>query len=80
MSTRFSIAILLTMIVSSVLFGIGAVTVLSIPSLAKHAPVLLPGVIAVSFAFAPIFSWMIAPTLRAKYSREVEAKRAIVAA
>jgi membrane protein YqaA with SNARE-associated domain len=75
MSTRFSISLLLSMMVSAVLFGIGATTVLSIPSLSEHAPILLPIVIVLSFVFGPIVSWVIAPKLRAKYSREVEAKR-----
>ena len=78
MSTRFSISLLLSMMVSAVLFGIGATTVLSIPSLSEHAPVLLPIVIVLSLVFAPIFSWVIAPKLRAKYSRQVEARRSVV--
>lgn len=77
MSTRFSISLLLSMMISAVLFGIGATTVLSTASLSEHAPVLLPIVIVVSLVFAPIFSWVIAPKLRAKYSREVEAKRLV---
>ena len=75
MSTRFSISLLLSMMVSAVLFGIGAIIVLSIPSLSEHAPVLLPIVIVLSFVFAPIFAWVIAPKLRARYSRKVEARR-----
>ncbi len=78
MSTRFSISLLLNMMVSAVLFGIGATTVLSIPGLSEHAPVLLPIVIVLSLIFAPIFSWVIAPKLRAKYSREEEAQRSLV--
>ena len=78
MSTRFSISLLLSMMVSAVLFGIGAIIVLSIPSLSEHAPVLLPIVIVLSFVFAPIFSWVIAPKLRAKYSRKAEARRLVV--
>ena len=49
MSTRFSISLLLSMMVSAVLFGIGATIVLSIPSLSEHAPILLPIVILLSF-------------------------------
>ena len=78
MSTRFSISLLLSMMVSAVLFGIGATVVLSIPSLSEHAPILLPIVILLSFIFAPFFSWVIAPKLRAKYSREVEARRTVM--
>jgi hypothetical protein len=78
MSTRFSIALLLGMMISAVLFGIGATTVLSIPSLSERAPVLLPIVIVLSLALTPIFSWVLAPKLRAKYSREAVAKRAVL--
>jgi hypothetical protein len=78
MSTKFSISVLLFMMVSAVLFAIGATTVLSIPRLSEHAPVLLPIVIVCSFVLAPIFSWVIAPQLRAKHSREVEVKRSMV--
>ena len=78
MSTRFSISLLLSMMVSAVLFGIGAIAILSIPSLSEHAPILLPIVIVLSFVFAPIFSWVIAPKLRAKYSRKAEARRLVV--
>lgn len=78
MSTRFSISVLLFMMVSAVLFGIGATTVLSIPSLSERAPVLLPIVIVLSFVLAPIFSWVIAPKLRARYAREAEVKRSMV--
>jgi hypothetical protein len=78
MSNRLSISVLLFMIVSAVLFGIGATTVLSIPSLSERAPVLLPIVIVLSFVLAPIFAWLIAPKLRAKYSRVAEAKRSMV--
>lgn len=76
MSIRMSISLLLSMMVASVLFGIGATAVLSISSLSKYATLLLPLVIVASFALAPVISWMIAPMLRAKYSRRVEAGRA----
>ena len=75
MSTRFSIALLLCGLVSSVLFGVGATTVLSIPSLSAHASLLLPIVIAASFILSPVICWGLAPMLRAQYSREEEAKR-----
>jgi hypothetical protein len=78
MSTRFSISLLLGMMVSAVLFGIGATTVLSIPSLSERAPVLLPIVIVLSLVLTPIFSWALAPKLRAKYAREVAAKHSVL--
>lgn len=69
MSTRLSIALLVSMLVASVLFGIGVATVLSVPQLAEHAIVLIPLVIFASFALSPSLSWRIAPSLRARYSR-----------
>lgn len=70
MTTRFGIALLLCGLVSSVLFGVGAATVLSIPSLSAHASMLLPIVVAASLLLAPAICWAIAPMLRAQYSRE----------
>jgi hypothetical protein len=67
MSTRAYITILVSLMTNAVLFGIGAVTVLSIPLLNDHATVLLPVVIVVSIVLAPIFAWVIAPRLRARY-------------
>jgi hypothetical protein len=75
MSTRFSIALLLFGLVSSVLFGVGATTVLSIPSLSVHAALLLPIVIVASFILAPVICWVIAPMLRAQWSRQQNALR-----
>lgn len=75
MSTRFSIALLLFGLVSSVLFGVGATTVLSIPSLSVHAALLMPIVIVASFILAPVICWVIAPMLRAQWSRQQNALR-----
>ncbi len=66
MSTRQSITLLLSGIVGSVLFGVGAILVLTIPRLATHAAVLLPSVIVVSLMLTPLIGWFIAPQLRAK--------------
>ncbi len=74
MSTRLSIALLLCGLVSSVLFGVGAATVLSIPSLSAHASMLLPTVVVASLILAPIICWVIAPTLRAQYIRREVAR------
>jgi hypothetical protein len=48
-STQFSIALLLCGIVSSVLFGVAATAVLSIPGLSVHAAALLPIVVVASW-------------------------------
>ena len=64
MTTNSRIALLIAMMVNAVLFGIGAITVLSVPSLAIHAKYLLAGVVAASFAMTPFISAAIAPKLR----------------
>ena len=69
MSNRFAISAIVSMIVGAVLFGIGAVTVLSTPELAQNAASLLPGVVVASFLLAPLIAWFIAPLLRASAVR-----------
>ena len=63
-SRRFAIASLIYMMVNAVLFGIGAIVVLSIPGLSENAKVWLPLVIIASFVIAVPLSWIIAPRLR----------------
>lgn len=77
MSNRLNIALLISLMVSAVLFGIGAATILSIESLSANAATLLPLAIVVSFALSLPISWAIAPRLGAKYVREQELKRRI---
>ena len=54
----------------AVLFGIGAVTVLSVPAFSEQAKFLLPIVIAASFVLGPIIAWFMAPRLRARYWKD----------
>lgn len=68
MRTRTAIAALVFLPVNAVLFGVGAVAVLSIPAL--QAAVLLPAVIVASFVISPFVSWYIAPRLRSRWQRE----------
>jgi hypothetical protein len=75
MTNRTSIAVLINMMVSAVLFGIGATTVLSIPELSDQATILLPLVIAMSLLISPFISWYLAPRLRAAWVRQMENKR-----
>lgn len=69
MSTRAHIAVLISLMVNAVLFGIGAITVLSIDALNAHAAILLPVVVVLSFALAPFISWRLAPRLRLRHRR-----------
>mgnify|MGYP003636087414 CR=1 FL=1 len=55
MRTRTFITGLVALPVNAVLFGAGAITVLSIPALAENAKYLLPAVIV---------AWLLAPRLR----------------
>lgn len=67
MTTRTLITLLVMMMTNAVLFGIGAIIVLSIPALDAHAKILLPVVIVLSFLIGPFVAWYIAPRLRARY-------------
>ncbi len=66
LSTNTRIALLIAMMVNAVLFGIGAVTVLSIPQLYDDATFWLPVVIVASFALSPFISAYLAPRLRSR--------------
>jgi hypothetical protein len=74
MSTRFAIALLLSGMVGGVLFGVGAILVLSIPQLSQHAAIFLPLVIVLSFILSPGISWVMAPSLRARHPNPVAVK------
>jgi hypothetical protein len=69
MSTRASIAVLISMMVNAVVFGIGAIIVLSIPPLNAQAAYLLPLVVAMSFMISPFIAWHLAPMLRSRWQR-----------
>jgi hypothetical protein len=70
MKKRTYVSLLIGMMVNAVLFGIGAVTVLTVPSLQQHASTWLPVVIIASFLMSPFISWALAPRLSAKWERE----------
>lgn len=70
MTTRAYIAFTLVLMVNAVMFGAGAITVLSVPSLSANAAYLLPAVIAISMILSPLIAWAMAPTLRARWNRD----------
>ena len=72
LSTRARIAILIYSMTNAVLFGIGVVTVLNVPSLAAHARIGIPVVVVLSLLLAVPIAWFIAPRLRARYWRRRE--------
>lgn len=69
MTTRASIAAVIWMMVNAVIFGAGAIAVLSVPQLSANATFWLPVVIIASFIISPIIAWQIAPMLRARWQR-----------
>ena len=66
MRTRTLIALLISLPVNAVLFGAGAIAVLSIPALAEQAKYLLPAVIVAGLAATLPLAWMLAPRLRVR--------------
>ena len=67
MRTRTLMSILIALMVNAVLFGVGAIIVLTVPPLREHMVWLLPTVIVVSLTATPWISWKIAPHLRARH-------------
>jgi ABC-type Fe3+-siderophore transport system permease subunit len=68
MKTRTYMAGTLSLMINSVLFGLGAVVVLSIPALSAHATILIPAVIITSLVITPFIAWNMAPELRLRKS------------
>lgn len=58
--------IVCSMHVNAVLFGLGAITVLSVPALAEQAKFLIPAVVVASFALAPFIGGVIASRMRVR--------------
>lgn len=69
MKTRTYISALVSMMVNAVLFGIGAIAVLTIPPLTENIWFWLPVVIVLSFVLAPFIARRIAPKLEARWER-----------
>lgn len=67
MSTRFQIAVLLSLMINAVLFGTGIIIVLTISELAENAKYLIPLVIGCSFLITPFIAWFMAPRMRNRY-------------
>lgn len=63
-STDTWLKIICSMMINAVIFGFGAIAVLSIPMLAVHAKYLIPAVVLASFAVAPVMASLIAPRMR----------------
>jgi hypothetical protein len=75
-TTRASIAALVYMMTSAVLFGVGIIVVLTVPALSANAVLLIPAVVIASLSLGVPAAWIIAPRLRARYWRH-DADRSI---
>ena len=75
LTTDTWLKIVCSMMINAVIFGAGAILVLSVPALAVHAKVLLPLVIIAAFAAAPVFALAIAPRMRLRNWGRREWKR-----
>ncbi len=67
MSTRFQLASVIFMMMAAVLFGLGIIPVLTLPSLAAHAPLLIPVAVVASIVLGAPLAWFIAPRIIARY-------------
>ncbi len=70
MKTQSGISLVIYGMVNAVLFGVGTITVLSIPSLQEQWKILIPIIVVASFVLAVPIARMIAPRLRARYWRD----------
>ena len=78
MSSRCSIAMVITLPVSAVVLGSGAAVVLGMPALSSHATLLLPVVVLATIVIAPLIAWRLAPRLSARHRRQAATKRRLL--
>jgi len=69
MRKRLFVAALVYLPTNAVLFGIGAITILTIPALNARADVLFPYVVIASFILAAPIAWFLAPRLQSRSFR-----------
>ncbi|WP_411033885.1 hypothetical protein [Shinella sp. BYT-45] len=64
MRTITYITIMVSLMVNAVVFGAGAIAILSIPALSEQAKYLLPAWIVFTFLVSPVIARFMAPSLR----------------
>ena len=69
MTTETRIALIIYGLVNAVIFGTGAITILSLPSLQEQWPYLMPIVVVLSLVLAWPIAKIIAPKLRSRYGK-----------
>lgn len=75
MSTRLRLAILIYGMIQGVVFGIGTVLVLGIPSFSERAMTLMPTVVILSIVLAAPIAWFMAPRLRLRFWQRREGRQ-----
>ncbi|OCP03929.1 MULTISPECIES: hypothetical protein [unclassified Ensifer] len=75
MSVRLQLAIMVGLMINAILFGIGIVTILSIPVLADNAKYSIPVLVVACFTITPFIAWLMAPRLRLRYWQDREQAR-----
>ncbi|MFN7022991.1 MAG: hypothetical protein ACK4QP_00405 [Pseudorhizobium sp.] len=68
--TQTYLTVIASMMVNAVVFGFGAIAILSIPMLNEYAKFLLPAWIVISFVVAPFIARRIAPRMRLRHWRD----------
>lgn len=66
MRTNTWLRIIVSMQINAMLFGLGTITGLSIPSLAVHAKYLIPIIVVLSFGLAPFLALAVFPRMRVR--------------
>jgi hypothetical protein len=66
---RLRIAVLIYSMTNAVVFGVGLVTVLTVPALNTNAQIWIPVVVVASLFLAAPLAWLVAPRLQARYDR-----------
>ncbi|CBS85969.1 conserved protein of unknown function [Azospirillum lipoferum 4B] len=75
MSTRLRLAILIYGMIQGVVFGIGTVLVLAVPSFSEQAMTLMPTVVIVSIVLAAPIAWFMAPRMRLRFWQHREKRQ-----
>jgi hypothetical protein len=70
MRKRLFVAALVYLPTNAVLFGIGAVTILTIPALNAQAEILFPYIVIASFILALPIAWLLGPRLQSRSFRK----------
>ena len=76
-STNTWLKIICSMMINAIIFGVGIVTVLAVPTLAAQAKFFIPVVVLASFALSPLVSLWVAPRMRLRNWGHTHGVRAI---